>query len=46
MESLMIAQSGPEVGLILLPLLIMFIILMVLGIVTVKAMICCIANVT
>lgn len=41
MEWLMIAQSRPDVGLILLPLLIMFGILMVLGIIIVKALICC-----
>lgn len=41
MESLMIAQSHPEIGLILLPLLIAFGILMALGIVIVKALICC-----
>ena len=41
MEWLMLAQSRPDVGLILLPLLITFGILMVLGILIVKALICC-----
>lgn len=41
MESFMIAHSHPDLGLILLPLLIAFGILMVLGIVIVKALICC-----
>ncbi len=41
MKWLILAQSCPDVGLILLPLLIMFGILMVLGILIVKALICC-----
>ena len=41
MEWLMLAQSRPEVGLILLPLLITFGILMALGVLIVKALICC-----
>ena len=41
MEWLILAQSGSEVGLILLPLLIMFGILMALGAVIVKALVCC-----
>jgi len=41
MEWLILAQSCPDVGLILLPLLITFGILMVLGILIVKALICC-----
>ena len=41
MESLILAQSGSEVGLILLPLLIVFGILTFLGVLIVKALICC-----
>jgi hypothetical protein len=41
MEWLMIAQSRPDIGLILLPLLIVFGIFMAIGVVTVKALICC-----
>jgi hypothetical protein len=41
MESFIIAQSGPDVGLILLTLLITFGVLIALGIVMVKALVCC-----
>jgi len=41
MEWLIMAQSGSDVGLILLPLVIMFTVLMAIGIVIVKALICC-----
>ena len=41
MEWLILAQSRPDVGLILLPLAIVFGVLMVLGILIVKALICC-----
>ena len=41
MEWLILAQSRPDVGLILLPLLIAFGILMALGVLIVKALICC-----
>ena len=41
MEWLILAQSRPDIGLILLPLLIMFGILMALGVVIVKALVCC-----
>ncbi|OHB76501.1 MAG: hypothetical protein A2Z25_11395 [Planctomycetes bacterium RBG_16_55_9] len=35
------AQSGPDIGLVLLPLLITFGVLMALGVVIVKALVCC-----
>ena len=41
MEWLIMAHSHPEACLIFLPLLIMFVTLMILGIVIVKALICC-----
>ena len=41
MEWLTLAQSRPDAGLILLPLLIMFVILLALGVGIVKALICC-----
>jgi hypothetical protein len=41
MESLILAQSGSEIGLILLPFLIAFGVLTVIGVLIVKAMICC-----
>jgi hypothetical protein len=41
MEWLIMAQSHVDAALIFLPLLIMFVTLMILGIVIVKALICC-----
>ena len=41
MGSFVMAQSCPDVGLILLPLLITFGVLVALGIVMVKALVCC-----
>jgi hypothetical protein len=41
MEWLIVAQSRPEVGLILLPLLITFGVFAALGVVIVKALVCC-----
>jgi len=41
MEWLILAQSRPDVGLILLPLLIVFGVLTFIGVLIVKALICC-----
>ena len=41
MEWLILAQSHPDIGPIFLPLLIMFVIFIALGILIVKALICC-----